>query len=248
MSGQTPPKTKWTYGDLSFSIKRGSISAKTAIYHAVFILARNLNSTGFLTFAMWFKRTLPLVDWNDGKTVFGGYITWNSLEDCLAHIDTKTGYLLEIASWFKTHINDPDAEFDKAAEDKSKKLAFSENPASEAQKGRREREREGQKLNLANVSSPQMDRAQKNGISRASQKTLDKIAKVAPGYLPRIEAKEITINRAAVELGIVKVKSPLDAMKSAYGKLSDDDKAAFVAWIQAGDEPPCEWTDEDLMD
>ena len=96
------------------------------------------------------------------------------------------------------------------------KLAVSENPASEAQKERRKRERaellasaemapmpERQSSNLSNVST-QPERAKSSGISRTQQQTLDKIAKLAPDHLPRIAAKEITINRAAVELGIVK--------------------------------------------
>ena len=53
-----------------------------------------------------------------------------------------------------------------------------------------------------------MERAKANGIGERAQRHLDKIAKLSPDYLPRIAAKEITINRAAVELGIVKPPKP----------------------------------------
>ena len=75
----------------------------------------------------------------------------------------------------------------------------------------------------ANCLSPQLEQAAANGIGKTAQKTLDKIAKVAPGYLPKIAAKEISINRAAVELGIVKVKSPLEQAIAAFQRLSEED-------------------------
>lgn len=82
---------------------------------------------------------------------------------------------------------------------------MSENPASEAQKGNRNAAK-GDKNDSADLRNglTQRDRAEQNGISQAAQKRLDKIAKLAPDYLSRIAAKEISINRAAVELGIVK--------------------------------------------
>lgn len=110
------------------------------------------------------------------------------------------------------------------------KLAVSENPASEAQKGNQNavRDKENQKPDSAIGLSPQLERAKANGIGKTAQKTLDKIAKVAPDYLPRIAAKEITINRAAVELGIVKVRTPLEQALAAFQRLSDDDKEKFM--------------------
>ena len=85
------------------------------------------------------------------------------------------------------------------------KLAVSENPASEAQKGNRNAVSEkNDSADLPVGLSPQLERAKSNGLSERNQRTLDKIAKLSPDYLPRIAAKEITINRAAVELGIVK--------------------------------------------
>lgn len=85
------------------------------------------------------------------------------------------------------------------------KLAVSENPASEAQRGNQNAVRD-KETNLAKAKSvsPQVERAKANGLHPVTQSRLDKIAKLAPDYLPRIAAKEITINRAAVELGIVK--------------------------------------------
>ena len=67
---------------------------------------------------------------------------------------------------------------------------------------------ENKSLKSGDCLPPQMERARENGLSRDSQQKLDKIAKLAPDYLPRIAAKEITINRA-VELGIFTVGTPL---------------------------------------
>lgn len=109
------------------------------------------------------------------------------------------------------------------------KLAVSENPASEAQKGNQNAVKEkNDSADLPVGLSPQLERAKSNGLSERNQRTLDKIAKVAPEYLPRIAAKEITINRAAVELGIVKVRTPLEQALSAFQRLSDDDKEKFM--------------------
>lgn len=36
---------------------------------------------------------------------------------------------------------------------------------------------------------------------------------------------------AAIAAGIVKVPTPIEQIKKLYGKLSDDEKAAFVAWL-----------------
>ena len=113
------------------------------------------------------------------------------------------------------------------------KLVVSKDPAKEAQKERRERERDGQIADLRNVST-QASRAEQNGISKRSQETLDKIAKLAPDYLPRIAAREISINKAAVELGIVKVKTPLEQALSAFQRLSHDDREKFMGLAGAG--------------
>lgn len=67
-------------------------------------------------------------------------------------------------------------------------LAVSTSPASEAQKERRERERDDRQSADARNVSTQTVRAEANGIKRRAQQHLDKIAKLAPDYLPRIAA------------------------------------------------------------
>lgn len=69
-------------------------------------------------------------------------------------------------------------------------LAVSTSPASEAQKGNRNavRDKENQTANLPDGLSPQLERAKSNGLSERNQRTLDRIAKLAPDYLPKIAA------------------------------------------------------------
>lgn len=104
------------------------------------------------------------------------------------------------------------------------KLVVSENPASDAQKGNQNavRDKGNQTLNLANGLPPQQDRAKANGISVPNQRKLDKIAAKSPAHLDEIQAGTKTIHRAAVELGIVKVRTPLELLDYCGEVLKDE--------------------------
>ena len=231
---------RWTHQQLEFDLSKGAIHAKEAIYHASNLLKSNLTSVAFMSFTQFLRRVLPQVDWADAKTVHTGTgLYWGSIDDMLEYVDFCTGHLLEVASWWKKHINDNDAEFTQAAEEKAKLLAVSENPASEAQKGRRVRERGGQSADLHNVSPPQSERASVNGISIRAQKQLDRIARESPAHLAEIQAGTKTIHRAAVELGIVKVKTPLEQALSAFQRLSPEDRVTFMELVGSMMEQGC---------
>ena len=79
--------------------------------------------------------------------------------------------------------------------------------------------------------SSQSARADSNGISDRTQRKLDRLAKDRPDLLQRVKAKELSVQAAAIEAGIIKPLSVLDAVKRNIEKLSSVDLLALKIWI-----------------
>ena len=89
---------------------------------------------------------------------------------------------------------------------------------------------EESKRKLHNDSS-QSARAESNAVSRRTQVKLDRLAKDRPDLLARVKAKELSVQAAAIEAGIIKPLSALDAVKRNIEKLSSVDLLALKIWI-----------------
>ena len=69
---------------------------------------------------------------------------------------------------------------------------------------------------------------------RGKSYLLRRMARDFPEALDKLEAGEYkSARQAAIACGIVKVKPPLDVALTAYNKLSDDEKKAFLEQINA---------------
>ena len=79
--------------------------------------------------------------------------------------------------------------------------------------------------------SSQSARAESNGVSDRTQRKLDRLAKDRPDLLQRVKAKELSVQAAAIEAGIIKPLSVLDAVKRNIEKLSSVDLLALKIWI-----------------
>ncbi len=77
----------------------------------------------------------------------------------------------------------------------------------------------------------QVSRAESNGVSDRTQRKLDRLAKDRPDLLQRVKAKELSVQAAAIEAGIIKPLSVLDAVKRNIEKLSSVDLLALKIWI-----------------
>ena len=73
-----------------------------------------------------------------------------------------------------------------------------------------------------------------NKQDRGKSYLLRRMARDFPEALDKLEAGEYkSARQAAIACGIVKVKPPLDVALTAYNKLSDDEKKAFLEQINA---------------
>jgi hypothetical protein len=61
--------------------------------------------------------------------------------------------------------------------------------------------------------------------------TRKRLKRDRPDLLERVAEGEMSLNAAAIEAGFRKVKTPLDAAKTAVAKLSPADRAELVAWM-----------------
>ena len=77
----------------------------------------------------------------------------------------------------------------------------------------------------------QSARADSNGVSQYTQRKLDRRAKDRPDLLQRVKTKELSVQAAAIEAGIVIVPSVLEQAKRAFLKLSDLDRNEFLSWV-----------------
>jgi hypothetical protein len=74
---------------------------------------------------------------------------------------------------------------------------------------------------MTNLSiSPQVERARQNGISRAQQQKLDRLARDFHDLHEKVKAGKLTIHRASIQAGFVKEGTILDKLKNLWGKAS----------------------------
>ncbi len=95
--------------------------------------------------------------------------------------------------------------------------------------------KQGQRIDITSENcrsvSSQSARAESNGVSDRTQRKLDRLAKDRPDLLQRVKAKELSVQAAAIEAGIVIAPSALDSAKRAFLKLSDLDRNEFLSWV-----------------
>lgn len=70
------------------------------------------------------------------------------------------------------------------------------------------------------IDNTQSSRADSNGISDRTQRKLDRLAKDRPDLLDRVKAKELSVQAAAIEAGIVKAPDVMELAKRAIGKMT----------------------------
>ena len=95
--------------------------------------------------------------------------------------------------------------------------------------------KQGQRIDITSENcrsvSSQSARAESNGVSDRTQRKLDRLAKDRPDLLQRVKAKELSVQAAAIEAGIVIAPSALEQAKRAFLKLSDLDRNEFLSWV-----------------
>ena len=79
--------------------------------------------------------------------------------------------------------------------------------------------------------SSQSARADSNGISDRTQRKLDRLAKDRPDLLDRVKAKELSVQAAAIEAGIVKAPDIMEVAKRAIGKMTTAQRLEIFRWI-----------------
>jgi len=79
--------------------------------------------------------------------------------------------------------------------------------------------------------SSQSARADSNGISDRTQRKLDRLAKDRPDLLDRVKAKELSVQAAAIEAGIVKAPDVMELAKRAIGKMTTAQRLEIFRWI-----------------
>lgn len=62
--------------------------------------------------------------------------------------------------------------------------------------------------------------------------TLRRLAKDRPDLFEKVKENKLTANQAAIEAGFRKVKTPLEIMATLWGKLTPQDKQAFLAMVK----------------
>jgi len=86
--------------------------------------------------------------------------------------------------------------------------------------------------NLTSDSS-QVARAESNGVSRYTQVKLDRLAKDRPDLLDRVKAKELSVQAAAIEAGIISIPTRLEKAIKSYLILNADERDAFWDHIES---------------
>jgi hypothetical protein len=85
---------------------------------------------------------------------------------------------------------------------------------------------------IANLAICQPERAQEVGVSVATQKKLDRLARDRPDLLEKVQAGELSAHGAMKEAGFVKVKTPLDQLKRIWPLASKRERTAFLNWTE----------------
>ena len=89
------------------------------------------------------------------------------------------------------------------------------------------RSKEIDKLSIS--SQPQ--RAQQNGVGVVAQKKLDRLARDYPVLHEEVKAGHLSVHRAGIQAGFVKVCSPLNLLKRDWGKASHEERESFLEWV-----------------
>lgn len=74
----------------------------------------------------------------------------------------------------------------------------------------------------------QAERARQNGVSLAQQERLDALARKAPNLHERVQTGELSCHAACIAAGIVRVPTPLDILRRAWARASEDERAQFL--------------------
>ncbi len=100
---------------------------------------------------------------------------------------------------------------------------------------RRRLEKQGKRIDITSENcrseSSQSARADSNGISDRTQRKLDRLAKDRPDLLDRVKAKELSVQAAAIEAGIVKAPDVMELAKRAIGKMTTAQRLEIFRWI-----------------
>lgn len=162
-------------------------------------------------------------------------VMWESLGYASADDLIKNGYKLDpyevrlAVEWLE--IRDPDEAVGfkdvvvaakKAWSEKYRTPGGANNPTGNNQYQRKE-------VNVDNVNIDQ-DTLERGG-NRASY-LLRRMAKTRPEILDRYEAGEFpSVRQAAIEAGFIKVPTMLDILKKTWKKATNDERCAFLAYI-----------------
>lgn len=86
----------------------------------------------------------------------------------------------------------------------------------------------GERTDLAESARSQAARAAAAGVSRDTQKKLDALARKAPEKLAEVQRGEKSTNRACIEAGIVKEKTPRQWLAHWWAKATEEERSAFL--------------------
>jgi hypothetical protein len=75
-------------------------------------------------------------------------------------------------------------------------------------------------------SNPTLDR-----VDRGKAYTVSRLQRERPDLFQQVCEKKISANAAAIQAGFRRVKTPLDNLRSAWGKASEEEREAFKAEI-----------------
>lgn len=81
---------------------------------------------------------------------------------------------------------------------------------------------------IADLPTPQTDRAAAAGVSERTQRKLDALARRAPALLDRVRSGDMSAHAAAVEAGIVKVRTPQQIILREWAKLTTAEQRAML--------------------
>jgi hypothetical protein len=89
--------------------------------------------------------------------------------------------------------------------------------------------KQGERTDLVESTKlSQTKRAEANGVSRFTQKRLDRLARDYPALHEQVKQGVLTLHRAGIQAGFVKELTALDALKRAWVKASKQERKAFL--------------------
>jgi hypothetical protein len=78
----------------------------------------------------------------------------------------------------------------------------------------------------------QLHRATGNGVGVVTQRRLDRLAREFPKLHKQVCDGELSVHRASINAGIVKVPTPFEAAMKAVKKLNAADRRKLIRWQQ----------------